>query len=108
MKEAIKEDYFESEIDLDTGLVKGTAHEVILSLFAQYGHVTPQEAERMRVEINSMTYNVSLPIDTIFNAVQSFGHYCSAAGVEESNGQAMAMILCILTNSGCLTKYLDE
>ena len=33
LKEAINKDYFESKIDLDTGLVNGTVHEVICLFF---------------------------------------------------------------------------
>ena len=68
----------------------------------------PPRSRKMRAKVNCMTYDVSLPIDTIFNAVQGFGHYCLSAGVEETYGQAMAMVLRILTNSGHLTEYFDE
>ena len=70
--------------------------------------MTLQEVEKMRNEVNCISYDDSLPIDTIFNAVQHFGHYYFAAGVQELDGQAMAIVLPIPTNSGHLTKYLDE
>ena len=50
---------------------------------------------------------IFLPIDTIFKSVQWSKQYCAVAGVEETDGQSLPMVLQVLTNSGHMTKYLD-
>ena len=84
VKEAIDVNFFKSEININTGLVKRTVHEIVKSLFAQYGSVTLAEVEQDQTMANLMVYCTSLPIDTIFNTVQQFAHFCEATKIKET------------------------
>ena len=66
IKEAVKPDYLEGQVNEETGLVKGTIPEVMSFLFETYGNISPTVLNETREEILSMTYDNSKPIDLLF------------------------------------------
>ena len=107
IQEAIDLDYFKSEIDVNTGLFNGSCMAVLKLLFNQYGHVPSKQLEELRTETNTMVYDISVLINSVFNKVTRFGQMSTAAGTPKTTSQALEMAIRILLRSGLMATAID-
>jgi hypothetical protein len=52
-----------------TGQHSGSIRAVILHLFSAHGKITPQQVKAKERELHQMHYDISQPVDTIFNSI---------------------------------------
>lgn len=58
-----------------TNTLQGTVYGILEHLQSSYGSVTPQMLEDKEIHLRAMTYNPSMPIDTVFNAVEDLAKF---------------------------------
>ena len=59
------------------------------------------------METNAMVYDISVPINFVFNKVTWFGQMSTAAGTPETTSQALETAIRILRRSGLMAIATD-
>ena len=94
IKEAVKPDYLEGQVNEETGLVKGTIPEVMSFLFETYGNISPTVLNEKREEIftpSQLTY--------FFSSINKYAGIADSMGSPDSPNQLINIALIILTRS---------
>jgi hypothetical protein len=67
--EAIDPIYLRAMLNRATGQYSGSIRAVLHQLFQTYGKVTPQQIKAKEMELYNMHYDISQPVDTVFNSI---------------------------------------
>jgi uncharacterized membrane protein YgcG len=66
---AIDPIYLRALLNRATGQYSHDIRSVLLHLFSTYGKITPQQVKAKELAVYNMHYDISLPVDTVFNAI---------------------------------------
>jgi hypothetical protein len=67
--ESIDSIYLRVMLNRATGQYSGSIRAILQQLFQVYGKVTPQQIKAKNMELYNMHYDISQPVDTIFNCI---------------------------------------
>jgi hypothetical protein len=67
--ESIDSIYLRSMLNCTTGQYSGSIQAILQQLFRTYGKVTPQQVKAKDIELYNVHYDISQPVDTIFNCI---------------------------------------
>jgi hypothetical protein len=96
---AIEDTYLSYLSNPDNDRLIGTVPEILASLFATYGNVTPQTVSDAKAELEATVYDHAQPIATIFNAINAHATMATAGGISESPEQLIGIATIIITRS---------
>jgi hypothetical protein len=68
--ESIDQIYIRALLNRTTGQFSSNIRAVMTHLFTTYGKITPQQVTAKQQELYSMPYDITLPVDTVFNAIE--------------------------------------
>jgi hypothetical protein len=77
--EAIDPIYLRAMLNRATGQYSGSIRAILAQLFQTYGKVTPQQIKAKEFELYQMHYDISQPVDTVFNAIDDLSDLADQA-----------------------------
>jgi hypothetical protein len=78
-----------------TGQYSGSIRAIILHLFSTYGKITPQQAKAKEMELYQMHYDISQPVDTVFNSIDDLSDTSENANLPMTE-QQMVDLACVI------------
>jgi hypothetical protein len=69
--EAIDPIYLQAMLNRATGQYSSSIRALLLHLFETYGKITPQQVKAKEMELYNMHYNISQPVNTVFNSIDN-------------------------------------
>jgi hypothetical protein len=67
--DAIDPIYLRAMLNRATGQYTGSIRDIMVQLFRTHGKITPQQVKAKEMEIYNMHYDISQPVDTVFNCI---------------------------------------
>jgi hypothetical protein len=61
--------YLRAMLNRATGQYSSSIRALLLHLFTTYGKITPQQVKAKEMELYNMHYDISQPVDTVFNCI---------------------------------------
>jgi hypothetical protein len=95
----IDEECLANLIDDETGLLEGTAPQILQNLVDTYGAITPQSLAAAKAKVEATTYNHARPIVTIFTSINEYANMAEAANAAETPTQLINIGIIITTKS---------
>jgi hypothetical protein len=77
--ESIDPIYIRALLNRATGQYSTSILAVVLHLFTTYGKITPQQVKGKEMELYNMHYDISQPVDTVFNAIEDLAELAEHA-----------------------------
>jgi hypothetical protein len=95
--EAIDPIYLRAMLNRATGQYSGSIRTILQQMFQTYGKVTPQQVKAKEVELYNMHFDISEPVDTIFNCIDDLadlaGHAMSPSPMSEQQMIDLAYVI---------------
>jgi hypothetical protein len=99
VKSIINQYFMQTHRNHDTAVFPASLQTTILSdLSLNYGNVTPGHISSKKLQVSTMHYDLSMPIDNVFNAIGDLGDLAEAGGSLISHEQMMDLAYLILSN----------
>ena len=73
-----------------------------------YGDVTPEKLSDYEDKVKAMVHDPSMPIDSVFNAVQELCDFSEQAQTPYTQAQAVNMALVIILRTGSFAESIKE
>jgi hypothetical protein len=105
---AIDEDCLVNLIDNKADPFKGTIPQIMSKLFDTYGAITPQSLTATKAKLETITYNHSKPIVTIFTAINEYADMADAAKASGTPTQLINIGLIIVTRSTIFASHIRK
>ena len=99
IQEACDETTLNARINDDTGMLMGTAIEILQYLFDTYGNITDQKIAEERQRVMQHKYVHDDPIANVFSAITAYANMAEAHGTPETNAQLISIGKIIMTNA---------
>ena len=71
----------------DTDMTHDSNPDIILYLQANFGRVTDQELSDKEDEVKNCSYDLAIPVNSVFNRIKAFQDLCILTGNEKSDRQ---------------------
>jgi hypothetical protein len=78
--ESIDPIYLRALLNRTTGQYSSSIRDLLSHLFNTYGKITPQQVKAKEMELYNMHYDISQPVDTVFNAIDDLSELADHAG----------------------------
>ena len=72
--------YLRALLNRATGQYSSDIKTILVHLFATHGKITPQQIKSKEMSIYNMSYNISMPVDTVFNAIDNLSDLSENGG----------------------------
>jgi hypothetical protein len=98
--------YLRSLLNRATGQYSSSIRNLITHLFDTYGKITPQQVKAKEVELYNLHYDISQPVDTVFNAIDDLSELAEHAGSPMSPQQMIDLAYVIFAKQPILQQDL--
>jgi hypothetical protein len=78
--EAIDPIYLRALLNRTTGQYSSNIRDLLNHLFNTYGKITPQQVKAKEMELYNMHFDISQPVDTVFNCIDDLSELADHAG----------------------------
>jgi hypothetical protein len=95
--ESIDSIYLRALLNRTTGQYAANLRDVITHLFTTHGKITPQQIRTKENAIYNMAFDISQPVDTVFNAIDDLADLAEHANSALSPQQMMDLTLLMLS-----------
>ena len=106
--EAIEPPYLQALLNTTTGRHTDSIRDLLAHLFTTYGRVTPQQVRQRELEVSNMHFDLSLPVDTVFNAVDAVADLAEHAGYPHTDMQCVNLAYVIFSRQPILLQDLHD
>jgi len=100
--------YLRALLDRTTGQYATNLRDVLSHLFAIHGRITPQQIRDKRNSIDNMAFDISMPVDTVFNAIDDLADLAEHANSALSHQQMIDMAYVIFAKHSILQQDLRD
>ena len=100
--EAIDPIYLRALLNRTTGQYSSDIRAVLLHLFATHGKVTPQQIKTKELNIYNMSFDISQPVDTVFNVIEDLSDLAENGGSTMTASQMMNLAFVIFSKQPIL------
>jgi hypothetical protein len=100
--EAIDPIYLRALLNRTTGQYSSDIRAVLLHLFATHGKVTPQQIKTKELNIYNMSFDISQPVDTVFNVIEDLSDLAENGGSPMTPSQMMNLAFVIFSKQPIL------
>ena len=100
--EAIDPIYIRALLNRATGQYSTSARALIQHLFTTYGKITPQQVKGKEVELYNLHYDISQPVDTVFNAIDDLADLAEHSNSPMTANQMIDLAYIIFAKSPVL------
>jgi type II secretory pathway component PulJ len=97
--QAVEAPFLSSLRDRSSNSLRGTVYEILSHLQEMYGRVSPQMLEDRDNELRNLVYNIQLPIETVFNAVEDYVDFAELGHQPLTVSQTIAKAYVILNKT---------
>ena len=104
--ESIDQIYLRALLNRTTGQYSSDIRAVLLHLFATHGKITPQQVKAKEMSTFNMHYDISLPVDTVFNTIDDLADLAEHALSPMTSQQMMDMVYVIFARQPILQQDL--
>jgi hypothetical protein len=104
--ESIDSIYLRALLNRTTGQYASNLREVITHLFTTHGKITPQQIRAKENAIYNMAFDISQPVDTVFNAIDDLADLAEHANSSLSHQQMMDLAYVIFAKHPILQQDL--
>ena len=104
--DAVDTIYLRALLNRATGQYSTSIRDVMDHLFGTYGQVTPQLVRANEVEVYNLHFDISQPVDIIFNAIEDLSALAAHANSPMSASQMMDMAYVIFARQSILQQDL--
>ena len=104
--ESIDQMYLRALLNRTTGQYSSDIRAVLMHLFATHGKITPQQVKAKEMSTFNMHYDISLPVDTVFNAIDDLTDLAEHALSPMTPQQMMDMAYVIFARQPILQQDL--
>ena len=94
--------YLRAQLNCTTGQYSTDVRAVLLHLFSTYGKITPQQVKAKETSTFNMHYDISQPVDTVFNTIDDLTDLAEHANSPMTSQQMMDMAYVICTRQPIL------
>ena len=108
MRNAIDPKYFEEQLHATTRLPIGDIATILSNLFTTYGIVTQTHLKQEHVALVAMDYQMSEPIETIYESITDYGRMCTSTKVPSTDLQIIGVGLVIFNKSNLMTNFVTK
>lgn len=98
--------YLRAMLNTTTGRYAANIRVLIDHLFTTYGKITPQQIMQKEMELQSLHFDLSHPVDIVFNAIEDLSELADHAGQPMSAMQMNALAFVIFAKQPLLTQDL--
>jgi hypothetical protein len=100
--EAIDPIYLRALLNRTTGQYSSDIRAVLLHLFATHGKVTPQQIKTKELNVYNMSFDISQPVDTVFNVIEDLSDLAENGGSTMTASQMMNLAFVIFSKQPIL------
>jgi hypothetical protein len=100
--------YLRALLDRTTGQYATNLRDVLSHLFAIHGRITPQQIRDKRNSIDNMAFDISMPVDTVFNAIDDLADLAEHANSALSHQQMIDLAYVIFAKHSILKQDLRD
>lgn len=100
--ESIDPIYIRALLNRATGQYSSSIRAMILHFFTTYGKITPQQVKGKEMELYNMHYDISQPVDTVFNAIEDLVELADHANSPMSAQQMIDLAYVVLAKQPIL------
>jgi hypothetical protein len=104
--DAIDEIYLRALLNRATGQYSSTIRDLMTHLFTTYGQLTPQQVKAKEAEVYNLHFDISQPVDILFNAIEDLSALATHASSPMSNQQMIDMAYVIFAKQPILQQDL--
>jgi hypothetical protein len=104
--ETIDPIYLRALLNRATGQYSNSIHALLAHLFTTYGKITPQQVKAKEMEIYNMHYDISQPVDTVFNCIDDLSELADHARSPMSAQQMIDLAYVIFAKQPILQQDL--
>ena len=98
--------YIRALLNRDTGQYSTSIRAVITHLFDTYGKITPQQVTAKQMELYNLHYDISQPVDMVFNAIQDLVELSDQANSPMTENQMVDLAYVIFAKQPILQQDL--
>ena len=106
--ESIEEEYLYELCNETTKKLEDTIPQIMLHLFGTYGNLTTQTLVEKQAQLLSYNYDVTKPIDTVFNLAKEFQDYSALFGTTQPADHIINLCYNILRKTGKFRGALEK
>ena len=100
--DAVETVYLRALLNRATGQYSTSIRNLMLHLFTTYGQLTPQQVKAKEIEVTNLHFDISLPVDIIFNAIEDLSALSTHASSPITNQQMIDMAYVIFARQPIL------
>jgi hypothetical protein len=104
--EAIDPIYLRALLNRTTGQYATNIRDILLHLFATHGTITPQQVKATEIAVYNMQYDISQPVDTVFNAIDDLSDLAEHANSPLTQQQLIDLAYVIFAKQPILQQDL--
>jgi hypothetical protein len=104
--ESIDSIYLRALLNRATGQYSTSIRALLLHLFTTYGQITPQQVKSTEMDLYNMHYEISQPVDTVFNQIDDLAELADHANSPMSQQQMIALAYVIFAKQPILQQDL--
>ena len=105
---AVESSYLDALRNPVTKTLDNDIHAILAHLMDTYGDVTPEKLSDYEDKVKAMVHDPSMPIDSVFNAVQELCDFSEQAQTPYTQAQAVNMALVIILRTGSFAESIKE
>jgi hypothetical protein len=106
--ESIDSTYLRALLDRTTGQYATNLRDVLSHLFATHGRITPQQICDKQNAISNMAFDISMPVDTVFNEIDDLADLAEHANSALTPNQMMDLAYVIFSKHPVLLQDLRD
>jgi hypothetical protein len=100
--ESIDPIYLRAVLNRATGQYSASIRALLLHLFTTYGKITPQQVKAKELEVYNMHFDISQPVDTVFNVIDDLSELAEHANSPMSAQQMIDLAFLIFSKQPIL------
>lgn len=104
--EAIDPQYLQALLNTTTGRHTDSIGALILHLFTTYGKITPQQVKMKELETVNMHFDLSQPVDVVFNSIDNLADLSDHAGYPMTDMQLVNLGYMVFSRQAILLQDL--
>ena len=108
INEAIDPEYLKDLQHAQSHTIENPINVIFETLFRKYGRITIKQRQQRYAEILQYNYNISTPIDQIFNMIDDYEELATHAGTPITPGQKIDMAYSIFLDTQKLDRALQK
>ena len=105
--DAINSTYLAALWNSNTSRYGDCIHNLTKHLFMAYGHITPQQVKSWELKLFNLPIDLSLPVGTIFNAIDDLMELAEQAGIPMTADQSVNLAYVIFAHHPVLMQDLQ-